>query len=94
MEKRDDDKPGLRKFAPFLAPKERDQLRGLLNFAGPTPPGFADSLRSLARSFIDDGDSTKLRAVCLLIADPVDLGDPVDACEPGPREHHVVAVRP
>lgn len=74
MGKGDDDQSGLRKFAPFLAPDERDQLHGLLNFAGPTPAGFSDSLRALARSYIDEGDSAKLRAVCLLIADLLEQG--------------------
>lgn len=74
MAKSDYDRSGLRKFAPFLAPGERDQLHGLLNFAGPTPAGFSDSLRALARSYIDDGDSGKLRAVCLLIADLLEQG--------------------
>lgn len=74
MTKTDGDLSDLRKFAPFLAPDERDRLHGLLNFAGPTPPGFAESLRGLARSYIDDGDSTKLRAVCLLVADLLEQG--------------------
>ena len=74
MAKSDDDQSGLRKFAPFLAPCERHQLHGLLNFAGPPPAGFADSLRALARSYIDEGDSAKLRAVCLLIADLLEQG--------------------
>lgn len=74
MAKSDNDQSGLRKFAPFLAPDERDQLHGLLNFAGPTPAGFSDSLRALARSYIDDGDGAKLRAVCLLIADLLEQG--------------------
>ena len=74
MAKSDSDHSGLRRFAPFLAPDERDQLYGLLNFAGPTPSGFADSLRALARSYIDDGDSAKLRAVCLLVADLLEHG--------------------
>lgn len=74
MAKSDDDRSGLRKFAPFLAPGERDQLHGLLNFAGSPPAGFSDSLRALARSYIDDGDSAKLRAVCLLIADLLEQG--------------------
>ncbi|MFN3621029.1 MAG: hypothetical protein ACK4S7_12105, partial [Sphingorhabdus sp.] len=64
----------LRKFAPFLAPDERDQLHGLLNFAGPPPPEFVESLRGLARRYIDDGDSKKLRAICLLIADLLEQG--------------------
>lgn len=74
MAKHDDDQSGLRKFAPFLAPKERDYLHGLLNFTGPTPAGFSDSLRALARGYIDDGESAKLRAVCLLIADLLEQG--------------------
>ena len=74
MGESDDDQSGLRKFAPFLAPDERDQLHGLLNFAGPTPAGFSDSLRALARSYIDEGDSAKLRTVCLLIADLLEQG--------------------
>lgn len=74
MAKTDGDASDLRKFAPFLAPDERDQLHGLLNFAGPTPPGFAESLRGLARSYVDDGESTKLRAICLLVADLLEQG--------------------
>lgn len=74
MAKSDDDQSGLRKFAPFLAPDERDQLHNLLNVTGPTPVGFADSLRALARSYIDEGHSAKLRAVCLLIADLLEQG--------------------
>lgn len=74
MARSDDDQSGLRKFAPFLAPGERDQLHGLLNFTGPTPAGFSNSLRALARSYIDDGDSAKLRAVCLLVADLLEQG--------------------
>lgn len=65
---------GLRPFEPFLAPNEREQLHGLLRFAGPTPPHFADSLRKLARGYIDDGDSAKLRVVCLLVADLFEQG--------------------
>jgi hypothetical protein len=64
----------LRKFAPVLAPDERDQLHGLLNFAGPAPPEFVESLRGLARRYIDDGDSKKLRAICLLVADLLEQG--------------------
>ncbi|OQW70276.1 MAG: hypothetical protein BVN33_17640 [Proteobacteria bacterium ST_bin13] len=74
MAKSDDDQPTLRRFAPFLAPDERDQLHGLLKFSGPPPADFAESLRTLARSYIDDGDSAKLRTVCLLVADLLDQG--------------------
>ncbi len=74
MAKSESDASDLRKFAPFLAPEERDQLHGLLNFVGPTPPGFAESLRGLARSYIDEGDSAKLRAICLLVADLLEQG--------------------
>jgi hypothetical protein len=74
MVKSGDDQSGLRKFAPFLAPSERDLLHGLFNFTGPTPLGFADDLRKLARSYIDDGGNAKLRALCLLIADLLEQG--------------------
>ena len=42
------------------------------------PPSFANELRSLARRFIDDGDSLKLRAICLLIADLHEQGWKID----------------
>lgn len=71
----DDDGPSRpRSFSPYLAPAERKELHELLSFAGPTPPSFAESLRSLARSYIDDGDSGKLRTVCLLVADLFEQG--------------------
>lgn len=67
--------PGrLRAFAPFLAPGERQQLHALLNVGEGEAPPFADELRSLARRYVDDGDSRKLRAVCLLVADLCDQG--------------------
>ncbi len=67
--------PGqIRPFSPFLAPDERKELHSLLTFSGDTPPSFSESLRSLARSYIDDGDSAKLRAVCLLVADLCEQG--------------------
>lgn len=91
----DDDKPrNGRPFEPFLNPSEREELHGLLDFRGPTPPQFADSLRSLARSYIDEGDSTKLRAICLLVADLFDQGWQVSLrkgallCEPPSIDRH------
>ena len=67
--------PGrLRAFSPFLAPRERQQLHALLNFGDGDPPTFAGELRALARRYVDDGDSRKLRAVCLLVADLCDQG--------------------
>jgi hypothetical protein len=67
--------PGqIRPFSPFLAPDERKELRDLLTFIGTTPPSFSESLRSLARSYIDDGESSKLRAICLLVADLCEQG--------------------
>lgn len=67
--------PGrLRAFSPFLAPGERQQLHELLNFGEGDAPTFADELRALARRYVDDGDSRKLRAVCLLVADLCDQG--------------------
>lgn len=67
--------PGrLRGFSPFLAPGERKQLHDLLNLGSGLPPSFADALRALARRYVDDGDSVKLRAVCLLVADLCEQG--------------------
>lgn len=92
----DDDETlrNTRPFEPFLNPSEREELHGLLNFNGPRPPQFADSLRNLARRYIDDGDSTNLRAVCLLVADLFDQGWQVSVrkgallCEPPSISRH------
>jgi hypothetical protein len=69
MSKSDKKPRKARSFEPYLNPSEREELHGLLDFIGPTPPQFADSLRNLARNYIDDGEGTKLRAICLLFAD-------------------------
>lgn len=76
MTKQDDTRSTgqFREFAPFLAPGERAELRELLSFAGAPPPSFAETLRATARAFIDDGDSGKLRTVCLLVADLFEQG--------------------
>lgn len=67
--------PGrFRAFSPFLAPDERKKLHSLLDFGDGPPPSFADALRSLARRYIDDGSSEKLRTVCLLVADLFEQG--------------------
>lgn len=63
-----------RAFSPYLAPGERKQLHDLLGVGANAPPSFADALRSLARRYVDDGDSIKLRAVCLLVADLCEQG--------------------
>lgn len=63
-----------RAFSPYLAPEERERLREMLDFGDGMPPSFASELRSLAKRYIDDGDSLKLRAVCLLVADLCDQG--------------------
>ena len=63
-----------RAFSPFLAPGERKQLHDLLNVGSGLPPSFADELRALARRYVDDGDSIKLRAICLLVADLCEQG--------------------
>lgn len=63
-----------RAFSPYLAPGERKQLHDLLNPGAALPASFADELRVLARRYIDDGDSLKLRAVCLLVADLCEQG--------------------
>jgi hypothetical protein len=70
--------PGrTRTFSPFLAPGERDRLAELLGARGGIA-GFAEDLRGLARRHIDDPDSLKLRAICLLVADLFDQGWRVD----------------
>jgi hypothetical protein len=74
---------GQRPFAPFLAPDERDALQNLLSFSGSAPPEFVESLRQLARSYIDDGHSRKLRAICLLVADLLEQGWLVDLKKEG-----------
>lgn len=67
--------PGrVRTFAPFLAPDEKEQLRALLDFGDGPPPSFAGELRDLARRYVDDGESRKLRAICLLVADLFEQG--------------------
>lgn len=64
----------MRTFAPYLAPAERKQLRTVMGTAGKPLPSFAEELRDLARCYIDDGDSLKLRTVCLLVADLFEQG--------------------
>ena len=67
--------PGRQRvFSPYLAPGERQQLHALLDIGAGLPPSFADELRALARRYVDDGDSVKLRAVCLLVADLCEQG--------------------
>jgi hypothetical protein len=63
-----------RAFSPFLAPDERRTLRSVIDFAGKPAPSFAEELRKLARKYVDDGDSLKLRTVCLLVADLFEQG--------------------
>lgn len=63
-----------RAFSPYLAPGERQKLHALLDVGAGLPPSFADELRALARRYVDDGDSVKLRAVCLLVADLCEQG--------------------
>jgi hypothetical protein len=63
-----------RAFSPYLAPGERKELHDLLDVGTDLPASFADELRALARRYIDDGDSLKLRAVCLLVADLCEQG--------------------
>jgi hypothetical protein len=63
-----------RAFSPFLAPAERKELRDVIGLPGKPVPSFADELRALARRYVDDGDSLKLRTVCLLVADLFEQG--------------------
>ena len=63
-----------RAFSPYLDAGERKELHDLLQVGAPLPAGFAGELRSLARRYVDDGDSVKLRAICLLVADLCEQG--------------------
>jgi hypothetical protein len=72
-----------RAFAPFLAPGESEKLQSFIDFSGKPVPGFADSLRELSRQYIDDGDSLKLRAVCLLVADLFEHGWQISTSDAG-----------
>lgn len=63
-----------RAFSPFLAPEERRELNQAIDFGAAPLPGFADAMRALARGYIDDGDSLKLRAILLLVADLAEQG--------------------
>ena len=67
-----------RAFAPYLAPGERKELDAVLGLETSLPPSFADQFRKLARRYVDDGDSVKLRAICLLVADLCEQGWRVD----------------
>lgn len=72
-----------RAFSPFLAPNEHKHLQQVIDFTGTPVPGFADELRALARRFVDDGDSLKLRAICLLLADLFEQGWSVSTGDDG-----------
>lgn len=63
-----------RSFSPFLAPGERQQLHEHIDFAAPLLPGFAEQVRAMARQYVDDGDSLKLRTILLLVADLYEQG--------------------
>lgn len=63
-----------RAFSPFLAPSERERLHDVIRVAAEPVPGFGDELRALARRYLDDGDSLKLRTICLLVADLFEQG--------------------
>lgn len=71
--------PGRQRvFSPYLAPGERDRLHDVLDLGSAMSPSFAKELRALARRFVDDGDSLKLRAILLLIADLHEQGWQID----------------
>ncbi len=72
-----------RSFAPYLAPRERKKLHSVLSAGAAVPPAFAEELRALARRYIDDGDSLKLRTICLLVADLCEQGWRVDVSSAG-----------
>lgn len=67
--------PGqVRTVSPFLRSDQKREFRSLLTFEGAPQPSFAEELRTLARRYIDDGESRKLRTVCLLVADLFEQG--------------------
>lgn len=67
--------PGqVRTVSPFLRSDQKREFRSLLSFEGAPQPSFAEELRTLARRYIDDGESRKLRTVCLLVADLFEQG--------------------
>lgn len=67
--------PGqVRTVSPFLRIDQKREFRSLLTFEGAPQPSFAEELRTLARRYIDDGESRKLRTVCLLVADLFEQG--------------------
>lgn len=67
--------PGqVRTVSPFLHIDQKREFRSLLTFEGAPQPSFAAELRTLARRYIDDGESRKLRTVCLLVADLFEQG--------------------
>lgn len=72
-----------RAFSPFLAPNEHQRLKEVIDFTGPPVPGFGDELRALSRRFFDDGESLKLRAICLLLADLFEQGWSVSTGDDG-----------
>ena len=63
-----------RVFSPYLADGDTAKLREAMGTADAAMPTFVEEMRSLARRYIDDGDSLKLRAVCLLVADLFEQG--------------------
>ena len=67
--------PGrLRAFVPFLGSDEHKELQDILSFAAATLPTSAESLRVLARRYVEGGDSSKMRTICLLVADLLEQG--------------------
>lgn len=72
-----------RAFSPFLAPNEHQRLQQVIDFTGIPVAGFADELRALGRRFVDDGESLKLRAICLLLADLFEQGWSVSTGDDG-----------
>lgn len=70
-----------RSFAPFLTPDQHQEFQSHITFTGAPLPGFAEEMRALSRRYVDDGDSLKLRAVCLLAADLFDQGWHVETKE-------------
>jgi hypothetical protein len=75
LTRKDNSSSGLRRtFLPFLGPDENKELQDILRPMSATLPATADCLRDLARGYVDDGEKSKMRAICLLVADLFEQG--------------------
>lgn len=75
LNRKDNFGPGrFRTFMPFLGPDQHKELQDILSSRIATLPDSAASLRALARRYVDESGSNKMRAICLLVADLFEQG--------------------